>query len=1008
MLRDLLESWYGWEANRAYYLHQLLPQLKEDTGNAETQERRLMQKLRRTASPVEWQRLEWIAENLEVQEQRWWAFSQELESLLENGALGKAERFASQFGNPSLVEWCEARKQDTRRRVAERIERFLEAGDLIAAEQTLRKYRSAFSDAQCTKWMRRIGSQRKANDISRVRAEIKEDLRHFDFDGAEQLYADLKTRYPEAAITEYDELISQARRSQLDANLRRRLEEFKFEEARRLFEENRTLISSDEFHQLVEEYRHRHEIASLTRSLQNFRFVDADDQFTACEHVSRQEYEALKAEYITQYAKSHFPLMPDDEQALALASTSCNLLIQARAGSGKTRVAAQKAALLLQDSVGNPDEILILAFNHDAARQIGRRIRQRYGFDQYGNARTFHSLAWRLVCPEQDLLFDDRDRGLPGMEQSQFVQDDVIAELMNPVFRERMYAFFREDLVAIEDAGLLLPQDEYYIYRRNLRQRTLRGDLVESRGEKWIADFLFEHDIGYKYESVRMWGGELYRPDFWVGCVDKDYIIEHWAIDEYHKEELPGWWTKTWEDYRQEMDRKRNYWEEKGIPLIETSVADMRAGREQFEAVFRQRLEEVGITCHKLPQEKLYDRVKPIHLSSFAKKATQFIQRAKKKGLSPTGIEEKVAHFDPPDERTSVFLRLATRIYRDYEHRKEEDCKIDFDDLLLEATQVVHSTEGKCSFLVDHQRPVRVSDLRWIIIDEFQDFSPLFNDLIEAIRFYNPGVRLFCVGDDWQAINGFAGSDLAFFEGFEERYDESDRAHLLTNHRSRKSVVQQSNVLMRGLGPPARPRDDAPPGLAQIEPIDDVWVELRSQENFADAYDSDRRFRFSDKKGNTDVLASRYLKRCYELMTAPENIGRKAAILSRTNRIYSIPLLRFERKLIACLTEEEKQQFEDPREAVRVSTVHSFKGLEEEIVILVRACEGSFPLLHPDNSLFTLFGRDEADVLNEERRLFYVAMTRAKRRLYILTERDRESPFLKQLPAYDAYQREHT
>jgi DNA helicase-4 len=90
-----------------------------------------------------------------------------------------------------------------------------------------------------------------------------------------------------------------------------------------------------------------------------------------------------------------------------------------------------------------------------------------------------------------------------------------------------------------------------------------------------------------------------------------------------------------------------------------------------------------------------------------------------------------------------------------------------------------------------------------------------------------------------------------------------------------------------------------------------------------------------------------------------------------------------------------------------VGTVHSFKGLEEEIVILVRVCEGAFPLLHPDDSLFTIFGQSEIDVLEEERRLFYVAITRAKERLYILTEQGRESPFLQELPAYNDYQRKH-
>lgn len=680
LVGDLISRWCEWETQQQLYLQTTLPQLKAQTlRNSTPEEQNLMRRIKRIASQAEWENLGWIAEHLEAQEKQWWAFSHKLESLLRSGAFDEAENYASRFGNPSLVEWCKAREQDGRKRITERIERLLKAGDLTEAEQTLGTYQSAFDDDQWMDWASRIQEQKKSNHISRARAEIKEALerfdfkvakhrytevtarysegaipeydewvtearrrhldvtvgraragieqalRSFDFDRAEQLYAEVRERYPEAVIREYEGMVSQARRSQLDAGLREKLEEYDFDEARRLFEDNRALISSEEFDQLVEEYQCKRELSWLSGPLTDFRFADADDQYTVCEHLSREEYEALKAEYIMEYAQSRSFPMPNREQALALASTSRNLLIQARAGSGKTRVAAQKAILLMQDSVGNPDEILILAFNHDAATQIGRRIRQRYRFDQYGNARTFHSLAWWLVCPEEDLLYDDRDRGLPGMELSQFVQDNVIAELMNPVFRERMYAFFREDLVAIEDAGLLLPEDEYYVYRRNLRQRTLRGDVVKSRGEKWIADFLFEHYIWYKYESVYSWDGGLYRPDFWVGSADKDYIIEHWAIDEDHPEALPAWWPKTAEDYLEEMDRKRQYWKDKGIALIETSVADMRAGREQFEMVLRRRLEEHGITCRRLPQEGLYEKVVPIHLSKFAEKATQFI-----------------------------------------------------------------------------------------------------------------------------------------------------------------------------------------------------------------------------------------------------------------------------------------------------------------------------------------------------------------------------------------------
>jgi DNA helicase-4 len=360
-------------------------------------------------------------------------------------------------------------------------------------------------------------------------------------------------------------------------------------------------------------------------------------------------------------------------------------------------------------------------------------------------------------------------------------------------------------------------------------------------------------------------------------------------------------------------------------------------------------------------------------------------------------MQSKIDDYEPRNGRESTFLRLASRVYKEYEQEKQNRNRIDFDDLLMRAAQCVHETEGRCSIRVDHQRRIRMNDLRWIMIDEYQDFSPLFYQLIQSIRKYNPWVRLLCVGDDWQAINAFAGSELTFFEGFEEIMGNAEIAHLLINHRSQANIIENSNALMDG-GPKAISLPDKRDGLVQIEFIDDTWLELRKGNE--DAYRADKRFRFLKREEEKDdVMAAKYVKRCYQIIADPKNAGKEVAILSRTSRFHSVSLEDFQRKLIECL-EGDREAIGEPGDKIQAKTVHSFKGLEAEIVILVRACEDDYPLIHPDNALFTIFGRNEADTIDEEKRLFYVALTRAKEKLYVLTERDRESPFLRGLPAY--------
>ncbi len=904
---------------------------------------------------------------------------------------------------------------------------------------------------------KRAKEQEKANYLAKITFEIEEALRHYEFERANQLHEELKERYPDATIPDFEVRVRKAHEvcEQVKANYLARIEEAlkhcEFKRANRLYEEfkerypDATIPNLEirvrkareeceranylakveealrrfEFEradQLHEEFKERYPDATtpdfedrirkahglfdlLKGKLKCFYFATADELFRGTPYFAREKYENLKKHYIEQYVSEHLPSLPiNNEQAKALANTSDNLLVGARAGSGKTRLIAYRAALLLQEGVQNLDKLMILAFNRDAATEIRNRIQREFGFARFGNARTFHSLAHRLVLPKETLLFDEGGNSLFTKKLSLFIQD-VLTSIINPAFCEQMYTMFREEVAEVEEPGQMLSEEKYYTYRRSIRQPTLRGELIKSVGEKWIADFLFEHDIRYRYEELYFWDGKHYHPDFSIFYGQETYIIEHWGIDENHREKSPLWPSgKTWEEYRQEMRRKRDYWRKKDdVVLIETSIVDKRPGREHFEAVLKQRLENVGIICNKLPQKQLHEKVQRDHLIRFAKMITQFIQNAKKKGLSPSQMQSKIHAYEPRDERESTFLQLATRVYEKYEQEKQKQNRIDFDDLLMQAAQRVHETEGRCSIRIDHQRDIPMNDLRWIMIDEYQDFSPLFYQLIQSIRRYNPSVRLFCVGDDWQAINAFAGSELTFFERFEEWIGNAEITHLLINHRSQAKIVENSNALMDG-GPKAVSLPSKRGGLVKPEPIDDIRIELRENE---EAYRADERFYFFNRGKSVNVMASKYAKRCYQIITDPENIGKTVAILSRTNKLHSVSLEDFQRKLIECLNEEEKKAIGKPKDKIQVKTVHSFKGLEAEIVILVRACEDDYPLIHPDNALFTIFGRNEADTIDEEKRLFYVALTRAKEKLYILTERGRESPFLRGLPAYD-------
>ena len=776
-----------------------------------------------------------------------------------------------------------------------------------------------------------------------------------------------------------------------------------FEEADALYQAINYIVAGTEIDNIIKTYQKPNldnpSIKKIRTELKKYNFNRADELFIESDQIPAAKYEELKSKHIKEFIEKLLGIKINIEKAIALSKSSQNLLLKARAGSGKTAFLGCKAAFLIDRQNIDPDHILILSFNKKAAIEIGNRIRKDFKYTNFNNARTFHSLAYQLVQPKGDLLFDSNEE-LSISALFTFVQK-IVRKIWNPAFQELMYNFFKMELKELENTGALLNDDEYILFRRNLRLISLDGESVKSFGEKLIADFLFEHNISYKYEELRYWNNRNYRPDFVIYHQQNDYILEHWGVDELDPQSKPpNWWSVDRETYVARIKDKRELWKKKGIPLIETSVRDLIKGSISFKSILKSKLESAGIACQKLPEKELQKKVIRYHRDRITRLFIQFIQRAKKELLSVQEVSKLVMKFDRSDKRTSVFLDLSSRVYSEYEKELRTSENLDFDDLLMEAIRIVNTTNGNCQIKVG-QREIRLNELKWIMIDEFQDFTKLFYELISAIRAHNPSIRLVCVGDDWQAINAFAGSNLRYFHCWHDYLPDSKAAYLLTNFRSHEEIITTSNALMTDFGKPSVSLPDKTGGEVFCESIDEVRIELRGDPQYSEEKAKDDQFVFYSisKSGSRFVndngyITAKYLKRCYEIITHPDNIGKSIAILSRTNRLYRTSLNAFLSKLRHCLKPKGLDANDDFSNKIRIDTVHGFKGLEADIVIIVNACNGAFPLIHPDHFLFSIFGQSEKDILDEERRLFYVALTRAKKKLWILTEKGRESNFL--------------
>lgn len=695
----------------------------------------------------------------------------------------------------------------------------------------------------------------------------------------------------------------------------------------------------------------------------------------------------------------------DDEKATVLSTTGKNILVQARAGSGKTTTIALRVRQLIKFYGAKPHEILVLAFNKKAAREFEERINTycRKSIVDKSNTLTFHSLAYQLMGKEltEKLLFND------SQDKSEFIrgqQSEFIGKIYDKILADNrgtiltlLYNFFKALAKEKTPADFGDSEADFYLYRKNLQYVSLGGERVKSKGEKFIADFLFEHrifkehqELECKYESNLPGGVRRYKPDFSFWSLNREKselpiaILEHFGVTEKHPASRTYMSENEERKYLQEMEWKKTYCEQNNVLFLSTSVDDFDGTteineREYFERVLKDCLEQNSLTLQELTLEEIIKKILEAgpNIDQLFYQMNQFISRAKKQLLTPSDIQRLAESRETTlSERAKCFIKIVRRVYERYQNELKEEGKIDFDDLLARATEKIQQTNGNCELeILGENRQIK--SIKYILIDEYQDFSKLFYQLVSEIRKNNSSIFTFCVGDDWQAINGFAGSDLEYFDNFESYFDSGLRASLQVNYRSYVNIVLHSNILMSGRGLGGEPEKSKPGGAVHLSSLHRVEWQLRKERR--NEYQEDEKYREGAQSlggwRNKGIELSRYLKTVEYIVRS--KVDKKICLLFRSNKLYGVGIREF----------TEKIQKWCPQNIV-CSTTHSFKGKESDVVIIVDANRGNYPKFHPDNELMEILGVTMLKVLEEERRLFYVAITRAKEELYMLYEEE--------------------
>ncbi len=692
-----------------------------------------------------------------------------------------------------------------------------------------------------------------------------------------------------------------------------------------------------------------------------------------------------------QWALDAFKISLDSDQAAAVgANTECDVLIAARAGSGKTRVLTTRALWLQQVCEVAPSELLLLAFNTDAAAEMRERLRGHVG-DEAPHAMTFHALGW-AVNPADPLIADNRAKnewaltteiaGLMSRQHSSETMRSVIKRLASsqstlPIVRRLRSAPFRGDWysikngqldIAAEDAEAAAEDDEADSSGR-LRPRivlqgadtALDGIPVKSYGERMISNVLFENDVKYEYEKLIWWGAGSYRPDFTIRTgPDSGVVIEYFGL-------------MGDPEYRENAARKREYWEEKqNWTLVSLEPADLVSrGEEGFETYLLETLAALGVESRPLSPDEIEEGLpEVVSEDEYLRAFTGFVVRCRTLGLNRQDLYARIGGHVPADLEEAVFLEAAAQIYETYLDEVIVDGCDDFDGVVWGAAGKM--SQGETGVVRQGGRDIDLRQVRHVLIDEFQDFSEPFHALIRALRTVSPNLKVFAVGDDWQAINGFAGSDLKFFQRFSDFFPGSLTLELPNNYRSAKPIVETSNALMAGRRPSRQRGGVSASGLkggqVRLWNVDHLQLSLGEEANH------------EGSKLTAGLL--RLLKDHFDR-------DRDVVLLSRMNTIPSGPDLQdYLDHLRGYLAPQDQSR-------LSISTTHRYKGQEADAAIVLDARIGLYPLIHREWKFQRVLGDTIELITAAEKRLFYVALTRARWSLDILADvKENRSPFV--------------
>ncbi len=674
----------------------------------------------------------------------------------------------------------------------------------------------------------------------------------------------------------------------------------------------------------------------------------------------------------------------DEEQIKAILSEEDYSLIIAGAGTGKTTTMAAKVKYLVDIKGVDPSKILVMSYTKKATLELEKRIVNDFNIPAF--VTTFHSLGYTYIknifINRKCLIVDinEKEKIFYDYFSNMFKDKYAIKEIMNlfstiklnrdwvfgnffienfekyNTYEEFFKAYKEYKMNEAKNIGLDNVINSWVENRMKLdNPLTIKGDFVKSIGEAIIANYLFKHGIAYNYEEVYseiMDDRSIYKPDFTLDLAGEKVYLEYFGLDD--------------DKYNRIKDKKEKYHIANGNKYIFID----RLPLDRLETILDFKLREMGFVYNDKTNEEIYEQIlnnTPLGqiypFKNFMFKCIESIKSSVKRENYRNVVKEYLLSLEGTEkEEVDRQFKYINDFYLFYQDKLygAENYQFDYSDLLYYAIKYIENVGINNNL-----------NFEYIIIDEYQDIS---KDKYELARKTadRTNAKVFAVGDDWQSIYAFNGSRIDYIYNFSKYFEGAKEFKISKTYRNSQELIDYSGDFI-------------------MKNEHQIKKELISNKHLSNPIV----FVFYDStKGINMMSESKFNYKEYECLKKViikiynENPEHNILILGRTNKIIN-DCFKSDSFIDDLGTKIKIVGYDDLE--LEGMTMHKSKGLTFDEVILI-GLNDSFP--SKEYNMFWLEGLFKTDILDEgipfaeERRLFYVALTRTKNHVYLLVDKN--------------------